>query len=409
MLKTDMPLFTYKATDEQGKLFEDTIEASEKQNAAATLTSQGVKVLTIKQVGGGGVFAGGIGTSEKSSFCRFMSTMLRSGMSVPDAVEIIRQETTNAKMQKVLADLSYQAKKGKSISSVLENYPKEFDKVFLTMVKVGEESGTLEKTFEYLSKQLGASHELSQKVKGSMMYPAVIVVAMIGNGLLMAVFVLPRLAEAFLKLDVPLPFFTQILLNAGQFFGKNPLVVFGVAFLVGAFCAAFIIIKTTRNMLVKALSRAPVIKNVVKNIDVARFSRTLSTLLKSGVPIIESLDVSSESVTSPVMKRETKGFSEQVAKGRSISEVMIANKTIFPSIMVQTIRAGEKTGTLEQVLEEIADFYEKEVEFSLKNLTSLIEPVMMLVIGVVVGVMVIMMIAPIYSIIGGLQQTIGQP
>jgi type IV pilus assembly protein PilC len=329
-------------------------------------------------------------------------------MSVPEAVEIIRQESKNAKMQKVLADLSYQAKKGKSISSVLETYPKDFDRVFLTMVKVGEESGTLEKTFEYLSKQLSASHELGQKIKGSLMYPAVIVVAMVGNGLLMAVFVLPKLAEAFLKLDVPLPAYTRILLGAGEFFGKNPLLVIGAAIAAGIFGIAFIVIRTTRALLIKMLSRAPVIKNVVRNIDVARFSRTLSTLLKSGVPIIESLDVSSESVTNPRMKKETKSFSEQVAKGRSLSEIMATNKTSVPSIMIQTIRAGEKSGSLEQILEEVADFYEKEVEFSLKNLTSLIEPVLMLVIGVVVGVMVIMMIAPIYSIIGGLQQTIGQ-
>lgn len=405
-----MPLFTYKATDEAGKVFEDTLQAGSKENAISTLQSQGVKVLTIKKVGGlGSIAFGGISTSDKASFCRFMSTMLRSGMSVPDAVEIIRQESKNPKLQSVLADLSYQTKKGKSISSVLEQYPDDFDRVFLTMVRVGEESGTLEKTFDYLSAQLTASHELAQKVKGSMMYPAVIVIAMVGNGLLMLVFVLPRLASAFLKLDVPLPSYTRVLLTAGEFFGKNPVLVIGgtLAFVLAFF--SLFLIKATRVMMVKVISRAPVVRNVVKNIDVARFSRTLSTLLRSGVPIIESLDVSSESVTSPQIKAETRRFGEIVAKGQSLSDIMSTQKTVFPPIMVQTIRAGEKSGSLEQVLSEVADFYEKEVEYSLKNLTSLIEPVLMLLIGVVVGVMVIMMIAPIYSIIGGLQQTIQQP
>lgn len=404
-----MPLFTYKATDEEGKVFEDTIQASTKENAVTTLKSQAVNVLTIKKVGGGVLFSRGISTAEKAAFCRFMSTMLRSGMSVPETVEIIRQESKNERMKKVLADLSYQSKKGKSISSVLEQYESDFDKIFLTMVRVGEESGTLEKTFEYLSVQMSAAHELSQKIKGSMMYPAVIVVAMIGNGLMMMVFVLPRLASAFLKLDVPLPFYTKILLNAGEFFGKNPLLVIGGTMLVGVFIFALFLIRKTRKVLVGILTRAPVVRNVVKDIDVARFSRTLATLLKSGVPIIEALDVSSESVTNAKMRHETKMFSEQVAKGRSLSEIMMSQRTIFPSIMVQTVRAGEKSGSMEQVLGEVADFYEKEVEFSLKNLTSLIEPILMLAIGVVVGVMVIMMIAPIYSIIGGLQQSIGQP
>lgn len=405
-----MPLFTYKATDEEGRVFEDTMQASNKENAVATLQTQGVKILTIKKVGGvGSISFGGISTSEKASFCRFMSTMLRSGMSVPDAVEIIRQETKSVKLQNVLADLSYQTKKGKSISSVLEAYPGDFDKVFLTMVKVGEESGTLEKTLEYLAVQLTASHELAQKVKGSMMYPAVIVVAMMGNGILMMVFVLPRLASAFLKLDVPLPSYTRILLTAGQFFGKNPVLVIGGVMVAGVVFVSLFLIRPTRAIMVRIISGAPVVRNVVRNIDVARFSRTLSTLLRSGVPIIESLDVSSESVTNPRIRAETKRFGQLVAKGQSLSDIMASQKTVFPSIMVQTIRAGERSGSLEQVLGEVADFYEKEVEFSLKNLTSLIEPVLMLLIGVVVGVMVIMMIAPIYSIIGGLQQTIQQP
>ncbi len=405
-----MPLFTYKATDEEGKIIEDTIQASNRENAATTLTSQGVKILTIKKVGGAGnMFFGGISTAEKASFCRFMSTMLRSGMSIPDGVEIIRQESKNQKMQKVLADLSYQTKKGKSVSSVLEQYSDDFDRIFLTMIKAGEESGTLEKTFEYLAVQMSTSHELSQKIKGSMMYPAVIVVAMLGNGMMMMLFVLPRLAQAFLKLDVPLPFYTKIILNIGQFFGDNPVLVIGATILMGIIVVMLFILRPTRRIIMHVLTRAPLVRNVVKNIDIARYSRTLSTLLKSGVPIIDSLDVSSDSVTSERLRRETKQFSTLVAKGQSLSDIMTANRDIFPSVMVQTVRAGEKSGSLEQVLGEVADFYEKEVEYSLKNMTSLIEPVLMLAIGVVVGVMVIMMIAPIYSIIGGLQQTINQP
>jgi len=405
-----MPLFIYKATDETGKVFEDTVQASSKANAVSTLNSQGVKVLTIKTIGGlGKISFGGISVSDKANFCKFMSTMLRSGMGVSEAVEIIREETKNSKLQSVLADLSYQTKKGKSVSFVLEQYPQYFDKVFLTMVKVGEESGTLEKTFEYLAVQLSVSHELAQKIKGSLMYPAVILVAMMGNGLLMGVFVMPRLASAFLKLSVPLPPYTRVVLAIGEFFGENPFMVVlgsivGVIFLFSLF-----ILRPTRKILVKFISRLPVVRNVVKNIDSARFSRTLSTLLKSGVPIVEALEVSSEAITSPKIRAEAKKFGVLVARGQSLSDIMTSQKTVFPSIMVQNIRAGEKSGSLEQVLSEVADFYEKEVEFSLKNLTGLIEPVLMLLIGVVVGVMVIIMIAPIYSIIGGLQQTIQQP
>lgn len=402
-----MSLFTYKAQNADGKVVSDTIESSSKANVATTLNSQNLKVLTIKNMGGDlTLFEGRVSVSEKSTFCRFMSTMLRSGMGLPEAVEIIRQETKNAKMQKILADVSYQTKKGKSLSSVLANYKNDFDSVFLTLIKVGEESGTLEKAFDYLAIQMSASHELSQKIKGSLMYPAVIVVAMFGNGIMMAVFVLPRISSAFLKLDVPLPVYTKVLLSVGEFFGKNTVGTIIGALIGAALFFALFIVRPTREFIMKFVVRLPVVKNVVRDIDVARFSRTLSTLLKSGVPIIEALDVSAASISQRSMKLEAAKFSEAVSKGQSLSETLTTNRKAFPSIMVQTIRAGEISGSLEQVLSEVADFYEREVEFSLKRMTSLIEPVLMLTIGVVVGVMVIMMIAPIYSIIGGLQDSI---
>jgi len=404
-----MPLFTYKAQYEGGTIYSDTIQASSKSSAAQTLKSQGIQVFTIKKVGGfGSDLFGGISVSEKAAFCRFMATMLRSGMSLPEGVEIIRAETKNARLKKILADVSYQTKKGKTISSVLANYKDDFDPVFLTMVRVGEESGTLEQSFDYLAKQLSTTHELSEKIKGSLMYPAVIVVAMFGNGLLMGIFVLPRLSAAFLKLDVPLPFYTKILLNVGQFFGNNQgLVIFTTLAIAVTFFSLFII-KPTRSLMIKSISTLPVVRNVVQHIDIARYSRTLATLLRNGVPIIEALDVSAASITRPQLQQVAKGFSKGIASGQSLSDLIIKSKKYFPSVMVQTIKAGEQSGTLESVLDEIADFYEKEVEFSLKKMTSLIEPVLMLVIGVAVGAMVVIMIAPIYSIITGLQATIAE-
>jgi len=404
-----MPIFTYKAKDEKDLLIEDTLQATDRNNAVQILKSQGYQVLTVKNIASlSGVFAGSISVNEKAAFCRFMATMIRSGMSIPQGVDIIRKETKNKKLEKVLSDLSFQTKKGKSISSVLANYKDDFDPVFLTMIRVGEESGTLEQAFDYLAKQLTASHELAEKIKGSMMYPAVVVVAMFGNGILMATFVLPRLASAFLKLEVPLPFYTRALLNIGQFFGEHSVLVIATSLAFAIFFFKLFMIHKTRKIMIRVVSGFPVVRKVVEHIDIARFSRTLSTLLKSGVPIIESLDVSAESITRPKLYSQAKNFGKEVAKGESLSSVLTKNRNVFPAIMVQTIKAGEQSGSLELVLQEVADFYEKEVEFSLKKLTSLIEPVLMLVIGIVVGVMVVIMIAPIYSIIGGLQATIEQ-
>lgn len=402
-----MSLFSYQVINQQNEIIEDTIQAGSKDEAANYLKANGYQVLTIKQLDKKEIsFSRGIPVSEKAAFCRFMATMLRSGMPVNRAVEIVAKETENTNMKRILTDVAFQTQKGKSLSAALSNYSKEFDAIFLTMIKAGEQSGTLEQSFNYLSKQLAASHELTEKIKGSMMYPAVILVAMLGNGIIMLVFVLPKLSEAFLKLDVPLPIYTKILLSFGTFVGENTLLAIGLGALIMGLFVGTILYKKTRQMLMNLATRIPVVKNIRMHIDLARFARTLSTLLKSGVPITDALDVSGESISQPKIKENAKNFSKQVEKGESLSSILVQHREMFPSIMVQTVKAGEESGSLEDVLEEMAEFYEKEVDFSLKRFTSLLEPVLMLVIGVAVGGMVIIMIAPIYSIVGGLQSQV---
>ncbi len=403
-----MPLFTYKVKDSTGAMVEDTIQAANKNEAANLLRADNAQIYSIQPVSRGMEIRirKGIPVAEKAAFCRFMGTMLRSGMSVNRAVDIVAKESSNPRMKEVLTDIAFQTQKGRSLSVSMSKYSDDFDTIFLTMIKAGEQSGTLEQSFNYLAKQMSASHELNEKIKGSMMYPAVILVAMIGNGIIMMVFVLPRLAEAFLKLDVPLPIYTRILLGVGKYMGENTLLAMGASLLVAGLIAAIIINKKSRGVLMSLAAKIPAIKNIRVHIDLARFSRTLSTLLKSGVPIVEALDVSAQSLSQANIKKQATEFSKDVEKGRSLSDILTANKDLFPSVMVQTIKAGEESGSLEEVLEEMADFYEKEVDFSLKRFTALLEPVLMLFIGVVVGGMVIIMIAPIYSIIGGLQQQI---
>lgn len=404
-----MPLFLYKARDLNNNIIEDSIQAVSKAEAISLIKSKKHEILTIKPYKTKSqIFGGKISVSEKAALCRFLATMIRSGMSVSEAFEIVRQENKNQTLVKILSDVTFETQRGKSISAVLEHYPQHFDKIFLTMIRVGENSGTLEKSFDYLSKQLSESHELTQKIKGSMMYPAVIVAAMIANGLLMMLFVLPRISTVFLRLDVPLPFYTKIVLNSGKFFGDNSILVIG--FVIAFFVVLGILFKIskTRNMIYAFLSKLPVIKNMSKQIDIARFSKTFSTLLKNGVPIVEAMDVSSDVISDKKMRQVAKSFGERIAKGESLTSVFNGARNIFPSIVIQSIRAGEQSGNLEGVLEEMSVFYEKEIDFALKRFTSLLEPVLMLFIGVVVGFMVLIMIAPIYSIIGSLQSTIQQ-
>ena len=400
-----MPLFTYKAKDKRGEIIEDVTQSANKGEAVIALKKEGLQVLTISSLEKKSteLFSGSISTAEKAAFCRFMATMLRAGLPLSEALDIVRKETQNKRLRKVLIDLSFQTRRGSSLSATLSKYTKDFNVVLLTMIKAGEESWTLDESFDYLSKQLLAAHEMMQKVKGAMAYPAVIIVAMLGNGIVMMAFVLPNLSEVFTSLNLDLPTPTRLILGFGTLVGENTLLFIGVIFLLIFLTFLTFYIQKTRAVVFNLFSRLPVVKSLVNQIDVARFSRTLATLIKSGVPILQALDVSADTLSQPRVRKIAKGFSKKVAKGEALSDILAREKNLFPGVMVQTIRAGEKSGTMETVLLELSEFYESEVDYSLKRLTALLEPILMLIIGVAVGGMVVMMIVPIYSIVGSLE------
>jgi len=329
--------------------------------------------------------------------------MLKAGLSISESIDIISSETENKKMKLILQALSFKLQEGGEVSMILAKYPEVFDPIFLALVKAGEQSGSLEKTFEYLSDQLYAVHRLNKKIQGAMMYPAVIISAMFGVGFLMMTFVLPRLSQTFLKMKIPLPLPTKILLETGKFIGDNVLLVFLILGLIIGLIAFLFGYHKTRQFLVSRISNLPIIKNLFRQIDLARFTRTLATLLQSGVSIVSALQIASKTLSQFDMQRVAAQFEKGVSEGKTIADVLSTNKKTFPSLMVQTIKTGEKTGTLDSVLMDLSDYYEAELEEKLKEFTTILEPIIMLVIGVAVGAMVIMIIAPIYSVMGQIQ------
>jgi type IV pilus assembly protein PilC len=401
-----MAIFEYKAKNNQGKIIEDTIESSSRKEAANILQDQNLQVLTVRESKSSQSTLEKIkrvSVLEKAVLCRYLSTMMKAGLPLAEAVDILAQESTNKKMHRILIDLQYSIQRGQKLSSVFARYPEVFDSVFQTLTKAGEESGTLEQSFDYLAQQLMKSYELNQKVKGAMMYPLVIITAMLGIGVLMITFVLPRISKVFLRLNITLPTATKLLLAASNFLGDHTLLV--IFFILISIISFFIVIRLniTRNALLQFLSHIPMFARLFDQLDLARFSRTLSTLLKSGVPILDSIKVSVQLLTQSKFTKLGSMFEDDIQRGKSLSETLDRGQKIFPALMIQSIKAGEKSGSLEIVLSELADFYESEVEHTLKGLTSILEPVLMLVIGVAVGAMVISIIAPIYSVIGNLQ------
>ena len=401
-----MAVFDYKARDKKGKIVHDTIESSSRKEVASLLRDEGLQILTVRKISQSKSALEklrSVPVIEKATFCRFMSTMMKAGLPLSEAISIIAKESSNKKMHRILIDMQYSIQRGQKLSAVFSRYPEVFDPVFLTLTKAGEQSGTLEQSFEYLSAQLMKSYELNQKVRGALMYPAVIISAMLGIGILMITFVLPRISNVFLRLRIELPFFTRVLPQVSDFLGKNDILVVIIAIAVAVTSILLLQMTKTRRIVIQIFGKAPVISRLFDQLDLARFSRTFSTMLKSGVPILDSVKVSVNLLSQEKFSKLGKNFEEEIQKGKTLSEALTKGEGVFPSLMIQSVSAGEKSGSLEVVLAELADFYEQEVEHTLKGLTSILEPVLMLIIGVAVGAMVIAIIAPIYSVIGNLQ------
>jgi len=397
-----MPTFIYKALDSGKQVTTGTFSAHDKKEVAAVLSKKGLSPLTISLVAEKTQIKGTVPTIDKVTFCRYLAAMLNSGLALSDGIEVMLEESKNVLMRKILSDMSYSLEQGQQLSSVFERYPSVFEPYFLTLIRAGEVSGKLGEVFKYLEAQLRSEYALSSKVKGALLYPGIVFTAMIGIGFLMFFFVLPQIGKVFLNLKLPLPAFTKALFTVSLVLSSQivPIIVLCILGTVGLFFA--LKNRAIRNILSMIIRPLPLISNFIKRVDLARFNRIFSTLLISAVPITEALEISLNSLSWYEYKKISSALPEQIRKGKSLASAMKENR-VFPSLMIQMVAAGEKSGTLDSSLSDLATFYEQEVEEELKNLTQILEPILMLLVGISVGVMILAIIAPIYSVVGSFQ------
>lgn len=401
-----MPNFTYKALDGNKLIVSGMLAGKTREEIAQVLAKRGLAPLTVRDIPEKSTIRGTIPPIEKIVFCRYLSTMLSSGLSLSEGIDVLREESKHPLMRRILGDMSYSLEQGQQLSTVFERYPNVFESYFLTLTRAGEISGTLSEVFRYLEAELRAEYNLSSKVKGALMYPSIVFTAMIGIGVLMFFFVLPQIGKVFLNLKLPLPQITRFLFQFSIVLSQQmiPLVISGILVLVGG----FLLLKkrAVRDLLFHLLILVPMVKNMIKKIDMARFTRIFSTLLKSAVPITEALEISLSSLTWYEYRDLAIIFPEEIRKGKSLSSVVKSSHK-FPTLIIQMIATGERAGNLDTTLAELASFYEQEVEEELKNLTQILEPVLMLLVGISVGAMILSIIAPIYSVVGSFQSAAG--
>jgi type IV pilus assembly protein PilC len=337
-----------------------------------------------------------ISASEKISLIGNMSTMLTSGIPILEIVNSLLEDAKSGQKE-ILTALRDDISQGKQVHTSFARFPKVFDKVTVNVIKASEEAGTLEVTLQDLRSTIRKQVEFNDKVKSSLMYPAFIGVTFVAILLLNLLFVIPKIAVVFKNLRVKLPLPTQILIFLSDLLTKNTLLVLLALTILAVLIYFFF--KLKKIFILGILFSLPIISGLVKIIDLTRFTRSLYLLLYSGLPITEALELTKEVVTTRKMSAVIEKCKTMVLSGKKMSEGLRSANGYIPIIMIKLVEAGEKTGTLDKSMQEISEYFDYEVSNTLRNLTTIIEPVMLVLVGVVVGGMMLAIIAPIYGLI----------
>lgn len=405
-----MPKYFYQAASFEGLHVTGEEEAKDERELAKSLHEKGFVLTSAKQENvkhfsfsldlSSNLF--GVTLTEKLMFVRNLRVLIGAGVSLPKSLEILSQQVKSRSFKNALVNMRDQVLQGKVLSSAMEAHSEIFSELFQNMVKVGEESGTLENVLTQLTLQLEKEHELRSKVTGALLYPAVIVVAMIGIGFLMLITVVPKLAKTFEDLGAKLPFTTQLVINFGVFLSEKWFIVFPILFIVLGVAFRALRTQKGKRFLDILFLKAPLVSSLSQKTNSAVALRTLSSLIATGVPIVRALEITSRVAGNSFYRESLEAASKDVAKGIKISDSLRAFN-FYPSLVIQMLQVGEETGESASVLAKLAEFYEEEVTQVTKNLASIIEPLLMLIIGAVVGFFAISMISPMYSLLNSVK------
>jgi type IV pilus assembly protein PilC len=426
-----MSQFRYKAKNTQGETLTGSINAPSEMDAVTELRKQGLTILSMgtKKGGeerssstssaapkagvGGGFFSLNIGRrspklssvrvkgAEMVLFTRQLATMISSGIPLVESLEILAEQTTNLGFKMVLGEVTSDVRSGKDLSQALGRHLKVFPKIYVNMIKAGEASGQLDTVLTRLAEYQEASAALKSEIKSAMTYPIVSLVLVLGITMFLLVFIIPKFEDMFSTLDVELPGVTKVLI-ATSLFLKNNFLFWMLGLIVGGVLAS-LYVKTEKGATQKdwLMLKIPIFGPLFSKVALSRFSRTFSTLIQSGVPILGALEIVAETSGNKIIAGAILRASNNVRQGETLGEPL-SKSGIFPPMVTRMISIGEKTGALESLLGKISDFYDQQVKSSVESLTSLIEPLMIGVMGFLVGGMVLAIFLPIFKMVGSL-------
>ena len=400
-----MPVFIWEGKNASGKKVAGEMEAKDLQAVFNTLKNQRIVPNTqkIREKGKGlemEIKLPGFGPKVKSKdvviFTRQFATMIDAGLPLVQALDILSRQHENKAFRKTLGGVKETVETGGTLAEGLARFPKVFDDLYVNMVAAGENGGILDIILERLSIHMEKSMKLKREVKTAMIYPAVVISAAIIVTAVLLIFVIPTFADLFKDFGSALPLPTQIVINLSNFAVAWWYLISGAFGGMSFFFVRFIKTDRGKEVIHPLALKLPVFGDIIRKVAVARFTRTLGTMLSSGVPILEALNICSRTAGNKVVEREVQRARVAISEGKSMIEPL-SKSEVFPPMVVQMIAVGESTGAMDAMLQKIADFYEDEVDNAVTAMKQLIEPIMILVLGVIIGGLVVSMYLPIFK------------
>jgi type IV pilus assembly protein PilC len=399
--------FKYTAKKSTGETYDGELDANDRYELYKTIKESGGEVISFKEHKKGGFtnatikipFLSGVKMQERITFARNMGAMIQAGLPASRALSVLSRQTKNKEFKKILEALNDDINKGKTLSDAMLAYPKVFSSLFISMVKAGEESGTLADAMKVVALQMDRSYALSRRIKGALMYPAVVISAMIVVGIIMLTYVVPTLTKTFSDLNVKLPASTLFIMNMSDLVRNHWLVlIIGIIIIVTAF-TAWSRHPKGRKIIDFSVLKIPVVGGIIKEVNTARTARTLSSLLNSGVDMVDAIRITGDVVQNVSYKAVLAKAQEVIKKGDPISKTFSENEKLYPTFIAEMMSVGEETGKMGEMLLGVAVFYEDDVEQKTKDMSTIIEPVIMVVLAVGVGFFAVAMISPMYSLV----------
>ena len=394
--------FSFRAVDAAGGKVIGELDADTRESVVSTLRERGLLALEVKQKVKAVELSldrfARVSMEDLAIITRQLSTMINSGLSLMRALTVLESQTENPKLKATLIDVRSDIQAGKSLSDSLEKHPKIFNELYVAMIRAGETGGFLEDVLKRVADQLESQSRLRRQVRGAMVYPAVVLTVAAGVLVAMLTFIIPVFAKVFKQFNGKLPSITAFLISLSHALRSDWYIfIFGTLALVFAF-RKWKASKSGRPMWDRMRLKAPMkIGSVVLKVGLARWSRTMASLTTAGVPMLETIEVTGRTSGNTMIENAMTSVYESVQTGGTIAAAL-GNESVFPSLVTNMVRVGEETGALDSTLAKVADFYEEQVEIAVKSLTSILEPVMIVIIGSIVGFMIIAMYLPMFDL-----------